>query len=288
MRFGITILPEHRWSDAEPLWRAAEELGFDHAWTYDHLTWGGLPDSPWFGTMPTLTAAAMVTSRMRLGTFVSSPNFREPVTFTRDILAVDDISRGRFIAGIGVGGDRDSQVIGQPDLGTRERVDRYEEFVQRLDTLLREDHVSYDGTYFRARDARTLPGPVQRPRPPFILAGNGPRTIRIAAARGDGWVTTGKPGDEMTWWAGLAELSERMTRALAPRERGGDFERYLSLDGGGAYALSSIGHFEDMVGRAEELGFTDVVTHWPRPDSPYAGSRDVLDEAADRFLHEHP
>ncbi|NYJ75963.1 LLM class flavin-dependent oxidoreductase [Allobranchiibius huperziae] len=284
MRFGITILPEHRWSDAAPLWRAAEELGFDHLWTYDHLTWGGLPDSPWFGTMPTLTAAAMVTSRARLGTFVSSPNFRDPVTFMRDILAVDDISAGRLIVGIGVGGDRDSQVIGQPTLSTRERVDRYEEFVTRLDTVLREDHVSYDGAYFRANDARTLPRAVQNPRPPFILAANGPRSISIAAERGNGWVTYGKPADEPTWWAGLADVSERMTCALAAREREDDFERHLNLDGGGAYALSSVEHFADMVGRAEELGFTDVITHWPRPDGPYAGSRDVLEAVADRYL----
>ena len=57
MRFGITILPEYRWSDAARRWRGAEELGFDHAWTYDHLTWDGLQDSPWYGTTPTLTAA---------------------------------------------------------------------------------------------------------------------------------------------------------------------------------------------------------------------------------------
>lgn len=287
MRFGITILPEHRWSDAESLWRAAEDLGFDHAWTYDHLTWGGLPDSPWFGTMPTLTAAAMVTSRIRLGTFVASPNFRDPVTFMRDILAVDDVSEGRFIAGLGVGGDRDAQVIGQPAVATRQRVDRYEEFVTRLDTLLREDHVSYSGDYFRANDARTLPGPVQRPRPPFILAANGPRNIRFAAQHGDGWVTTGKPGDEETWWAGVAESSRRLSQALAARERPGGFERHLSLDGGG-YALSSADHFEDMVGRADELGFTDVTTHWPRPDGPYAGSRDVLEGVAARVLADRP
>ena len=80
MRFGITILPEHRWTDAAPLWRRAEEYGFDHAWTYDHLVWAGLPDSPWFGALPTLTAAATVTSTMRLGTFVSSPNYRHPTS----------------------------------------------------------------------------------------------------------------------------------------------------------------------------------------------------------------
>ncbi len=283
MRFGVVILPEHRWQVAEPLWRAAEEMGFDHAWTYDHLTWGGLPDSPWFGTMPTLTAAAMITSRIRLGTFVSSPNFRDPVTFMRDILSVDDVSGGRFIAGIGVGGDRDAEVIGQPALATRQRVDRYEEFVTRLDTLLREDHVSYDGDYFRANDARTLPGPLQGSRPPFILAANGPRNIRFAAQHGDGWVTTGKSGSGSDWWAGIAENSDRMTQALAKLDRTDYFARHLSADGG-SYALSSVAKFEDLVGRAGELGFTDVTTHWPRPDGPYAGSLEVLEQVASRFL----
>ena len=61
MRVGLTILPEHRWSDAAPMWRAAEEMGFDHAWTYDHLVWAGLPDAPWYGTTPTLTATRTAT-----------------------------------------------------------------------------------------------------------------------------------------------------------------------------------------------------------------------------------
>ena len=105
MRFGITILPEHRWTEAAPLWRGAEEYGFDHAWTYDHLVWAGLPDSPWFGALPTLTAAATVTSTMRLGTFVSSPNYRHPYVFHRDLLTLDDISGGRLLCGLGTGGD---------------------------------------------------------------------------------------------------------------------------------------------------------------------------------------
>ena len=112
MRCGLTILPEHSWGHAAPMWRQAEELGFDHAWTYDHLVWGGLPDSPWYGTTPTLTAAAMVTTTIRLGTFVTSPNYRHPVTFMRDLLALDDISGGRLICGIGAGGDIDSAILG--------------------------------------------------------------------------------------------------------------------------------------------------------------------------------
>ena len=50
MRFGLTILPELPWSELRPRWEATEAMGFDHAWTYDHLVWGGLPDSPWYGT----------------------------------------------------------------------------------------------------------------------------------------------------------------------------------------------------------------------------------------------
>lgn len=122
MRFGIVILPEHRWSDAERRWRRAEELGFDHAWTYDHIGWRDLVDGPWFDAVPTLTAAALVTSRIRLGTHVASANFRHPVPFARQVTALDDISRGRFILGVGAGGAGfDSTVLAQPQLTGRAR-----------------------------------------------------------------------------------------------------------------------------------------------------------------------
>src|SRR5690349_2315855 len=81
MRAGITILPEYRWAEAKPRWQAAEEYGFAHAWTFDHLGWGPLVGGPWFGSVPTLSAAALVTSRIGLGFMVASPNFRHPVSF---------------------------------------------------------------------------------------------------------------------------------------------------------------------------------------------------------------
>ena len=51
IRLGVVILPEFPWSTAQSVWRRAEELGFDHAWTYDHLAWRSLRDAPWFGTV---------------------------------------------------------------------------------------------------------------------------------------------------------------------------------------------------------------------------------------------
>ncbi len=284
MRFGITILPELSWAESGPRWRAAEQLGFDHAWTYDHLVWGGLPDSPWFGTTPTLTAAAMVTGSIGLGTFVSSPNFRHPVTLHRDVQALDDISGGRFLLGIGTGGDLDSAILGGAgpggaDLSVKERVDRLQEFVDLTVRLRTEDHVTAEGRWFSAGDARTLPA---LRSVPLLLAANGPRSLRYAARVGDGWVTTGPKVDDLdVWFTALGAARDTLEQALVAAGRDpGAFPRYLNLDSSPRYSLESVELFAEMVGRAGELGFTDVVTHWPRPQPPYAGQERVLEQVA--------
>jgi alkanesulfonate monooxygenase SsuD/methylene tetrahydromethanopterin reductase-like flavin-dependent oxidoreductase (luciferase family) len=284
MRFGITILTDLPWAEAEPRWGAAEDMGFDHAWTYDHLVWGGLPESPWVGAMPTLTAAATVTSRIRLGTLVTAPNFRHPVAFQREVQALDDISAGRFLLGVGTGGDVDSRILGYPELTVKERVDRFQEFTDLLVRLRTEDHVTATGRWFSAVDARTLP-PLRDV--PLLVAGNGPRSVRYAARTGDGWVTTGGPEPTVDgWWAALDEARQTLEEALSSAGRDpATFPRYLLLDnapqfGVARYSLQSVGLFEEMAGRAAELGFTDVISHWPRAGEPYAGSVDVLEQVA--------
>ncbi|GGF47157.1 luciferase [Marmoricola endophyticus] len=278
MRIGVVVLTDLPWAEAAPRWRSCEEMGLDHAWTYDHLVWGGLPDADWRGAMPVLGAVAATTSRIGLGTFVSSPNFRHPVPLLRDVQALEDVSEGRFLLGIGTGGDRDSAILGGPDLSVRERVDRFQEMVDLLVRLRAEDHVDAEGRWFSAHDARTLP-PLRRT--PLLLAGNGPRSVRYAARTGDGWVTTGTRADSVEeWWQGHARAREVLEEALAAAGRDpASYPRYLNLDAGPSYSLESVGAFEDAVGRAEELGFTDVVTHWPRPDGPYAGDEQTLVDA---------
>jgi alkanesulfonate monooxygenase SsuD/methylene tetrahydromethanopterin reductase-like flavin-dependent oxidoreductase (luciferase family) len=289
MRYAVTILPEHPWREAAPLWRAAEELGFDCALTYDHLVWSGLQESPWFAAVPTLAAAAGVTSRIALGTFVSSPNYRHPYTFARDVLTLHDLTGGRFVCGLGTGGTLDSGILGET-LTTGERVARFHEFVPLLDRLLRADHVSAAGDRYAVRDARTLPAPV-RAEVPFLIAANGPKSLRLAATYGQGWVTTGVGGDTLDdWFAGVRGLVGRLDGILAdvvdsgarPADAG-PLTRWLSLDSSPVFSLSSLDVWDEMVGRAADLGFTDVVTHWPRPDGPYAGRLEVLDQVADRI-----
>jgi alkanesulfonate monooxygenase SsuD/methylene tetrahydromethanopterin reductase-like flavin-dependent oxidoreductase (luciferase family) len=287
MRIGIIILPDLRWAEAEHRWRRAEEYGFDHAWTYDHLGWRDLVDGPWFDAVPTLTAAAMVTSRIRLGTMVASPSARHPVHFAREVTALDDISRGRVSLGIGSGGASfDATVLGGPELSPRARFQRFAEFVELLDTLLVHDRTTWRGDYYSAVDARSTPGCVQQPRVPFIVAANGPKAARLAARFGQGWVTTGAKADDVeTWWRSVAESVGRFEEALAATGRDPDtIDRYLSLDAAPVFSLSSVAYFAEAVGRAAELGFTDVLTHWPRPSSWYAGDEAVLEAVAARVL----
>jgi alkanesulfonate monooxygenase SsuD/methylene tetrahydromethanopterin reductase-like flavin-dependent oxidoreductase (luciferase family) len=293
MRFGIIILADQRWEQSARRWRLAEQYGFDHAWTYDHLGWRSLVDSPWFDAVPTLTAAATVTARIRLGTMVASPNFRHPVSFARQLTALDDISAGRMLLGLGAGAGGtsfDTRVLGEPELTPRQRFDRYAEFAELLDLVLRTDHVTWTGDYYRAVDARNLPGCVRQPRIPFVLAANGKRSIAMAARMGDGWVTTGPPDtDRSSWWTAAAAGIRRLDDALAAIGRApGAVDRYLSLDAAGTYALSSAGYLADAAGRAGELGFTDVLTHWPRPGEPYAGDEAVLETVAADLLASRP
>jgi len=289
MRHGIVILPQDPWFEASRKWALAEELGFDHAWTYDHLSWRSLADEPWGATVPTLTAAATVTSSIRLGTFVASPNFRHPVTFAKDLATIDDVAAGRLLLGIGSGGTGfDAFVLGQPEFTPRQRHARFTEFVEGLDTLLRfetDGAISFEGEWFDAVNARMVGTPAQSPRIPFVLAANGPKGLALVAKHGQGWVTTGPDGvhgDD--WWRAVAELSSRLDAAANDAGRDpASIDRYLALDMNGTFSMSSVAAFEDETARAAELGFTDVISHWPRAEGIYAGSESVLLEVASTF-----
>jgi alkanesulfonate monooxygenase SsuD/methylene tetrahydromethanopterin reductase-like flavin-dependent oxidoreductase (luciferase family) len=291
MRFGVVILPQYDWPEAARRWRAAEEYGFDHAWTYDHLAWRGLAGERWHATIPTLTAAATVTDRIGLGTFVASPNFRHPVPFAKDIATVDQIAGGRVLLGLGSGGTGfDAYVLGQPELTPRERFARFAEFAEGLDVLLRFEApgsggVSFEGSWYTASGARMVGEPSQNPRMPLHLAADGPKALALTARLGDGWVTTaGADDDTEAWWRRAGDLSRRIDDACAVIGRDpATLARTLSLDAEARYSFESVEAFEDAVGRAAELGFTDVVSHWPREHGLYAGDESVLDEVAARL-----
>src|SRR3954468_21577999 len=146
MRIGVVVLPERTWPEQESQWRRLDEWGFHSAWTYDHLAWQSLAERDWHATVPTLPAAALVTRRIRLGTWVASPNFRHPVPFAKELMTLDNLSRGRLTLGIGSGGTGwDATALGQDPWPVRERIGRFEEFVEVLDQVLSRPATSYQG-----------------------------------------------------------------------------------------------------------------------------------------------
>ncbi|MFJ1753608.1 LLM class flavin-dependent oxidoreductase [Kitasatospora sp. NPDC088134] len=291
MRLSTVILPIHRWAEGQKIWRRAEELGFHAAYTYDHLSWRSFRDEPWFGAVPTLTAAAAATERIRLGTLVTSPNFRHPVTLAKDLITLDDVSGGRVTLGIGAGGGGfDATVLGQEAWSPKERADRFAEFLPLLDELLRNDATTREGTYYSAVEARNVPGCVQVPRVPFYVAATGPRGLRLAAEYGQGWVTYGDakgPADVPAEQAPgvIARQLEKLAVACEAKGRDiGELEKVLLQGSTLEQPLESVDAFVDWAGTYRELGITELVVHWPVPDSVFANDLGVFERIATEGL----
>lgn len=293
LRLSTVILPYRRWHEGgRDAWQRAEQLGFHTAYTYDHLSWRSFRDGPWFGAIPTLTAAAGVTERMRLGTLVTSPNFRHPVTLAKELISLDDISGGRITLGIGAGGNGfDATVLGQEPWTPRERADRFAECVSLLDRLLTEsgtNGVSYAGDFYSAHEARNIPGCVQRPRLPFAVAATGPRGLRLAARHGQAWVTTGDPklyetGTPEQSRRALRDQVEKLGKACADVGRDVHAMDRILLTGftpDRGRPLESLDAFVDFAGKHRELGFTEIVIHWPIPDSDFPANEIVFERIA--------
>lgn len=182
----------------------------------------------------------MVTSRIRLGSLAelaASGEFRAPVHGAG--LCV----RRRLVLGLGAGAggaSYDTNVSGFPALTIWERAERLAEFAELLDLLLREDRVTWRGSYYEAVGARNLPGCLQQPRVPFVIAADSPPSIALPARLAEGWVTIGHgPGadDRDAWWDSLADKIRRSDDAFTDAGRiASQVGKYVSLDASSIYA----------------------------------------------------
>jgi F420-dependent oxidoreductase-like protein len=171
--------------------RATEELGFDAFFRSDHflaMGAGGLPGPT--DSWVTLGALALQTSRIRLGTMVTAATFRLPGPLAIAVAQVDQMSGGRVDFGLGTGWfETEHTAYGIPFPGLKERFDRLEEQLAIITGLWQTPQgqtFSYSGTHYQLADSPALPKPAQRPRPPVILGGAGPRrTPRLAARYAD-------------------------------------------------------------------------------------------------------
>src|SRR5580692_5295052 len=189
MKLRIFVEPQQGASYAQQLAvaQAAEALGFDAFFRSDHfLAMGGDglpgPTDSWV----TLGGIARETERIRLGTLVTSATFRLPGLLAVQVAQVDAMSGGRVELGLGAGWyDAEHSAYGVPFPATHERMERLEEQYAILTGLWgtpEDETFSFDGRHYHLKDSPALPKPVQRPHPPLIVGGHGPkRTPRLAA-----------------------------------------------------------------------------------------------------------
>jgi len=195
--------PRAAWDRTVDVARQAERLGFESIWLFDHFTTVPRPtDEITFESFTSLAALAAVTERGRLGHIVICTAFRNPALTAKMISTMDTISGGRMDLGIGAGWKRDewlSYGYGFPE--TKERLARLGDDLEVISRMLggdRHDHATFEGKHSQVRNAINVPKPIQQPRVPIMVGGNGPNvTWRLAARLADELNVDGMSPDEV-------------------------------------------------------------------------------------------
>jgi alkanesulfonate monooxygenase SsuD/methylene tetrahydromethanopterin reductase-like flavin-dependent oxidoreductase (luciferase family) len=251
------------WPRLVARWRAYEGLGFDSIWVCDHFT-AARDDTPLFEAWTALAALATRTTRVRFGTVVSCAAFRHPALLARQAATIDHVSNGRLEIGLGAGwwGEEHAR-WGFRFPEPPERIALFREQIEVVDRLLRGEVTSYAGRTYALREAPNRPRPVQQPRPPLVLAAQGPRMLEIVARHADTWVASfGLSPDE------IAERVKVLAdRAAAVGRRPESIRRAFVwapwVDAFDPWA--SVAAFDDFVGRYRVAGITDFIFDEPSP-----------------------
>jgi F420-dependent oxidoreductase-like protein len=182
--------------------RTADDAGFDSLWTMDHFfqipITGQPPEAPLLEAYAVLAFLAAETSRIRLGTMVTSVAYRHPGVLIKAVTSIDVLSGGRVIFGVGAGApfnepppgrsprDFEAYGLGIPFPPLAERFERLEELLQIGLQMWRGDESPYEGAHYQLLRPLNSPNTIQHPHPPILIAGSGERkTLRLVAQYGD-------------------------------------------------------------------------------------------------------
>jgi F420-dependent oxidoreductase-like protein len=274
------------WTRWQRLARAVEDLGYAGLFRSDHFTNPTGPVLDALELWSSLTWLADNTSRIEFGPLVSPVSFRHPVITAWQASVVDNLAGGRLRLGVGAGWqEREHEAYGFDLLDTDRRFARFEEGLKVITRLLRsEEPVSFDGEFYRLRDAVLMPRSPRPGGPPIVIGGNGPRrTLPLAARYADEWnavfVTADKfvelnaRLDELLQEAGRPPEQVRrtlMTRAISGRTTA-DVER--KLGGESADELRTRGvivgtgpEIAEQLGNLDEAGVERVMLQWLETD----------------------
>ncbi len=259
MHYGVTIFPTEYSISTPDLARAAEDRGFESLWVSEHshipvsrrTPWPGGADLPkmYCDTLDpfvALTAAASVTSRIKLGTGICLVVERDPIHTAKQVASIDQVSGGRFLFGIGGGWNAEEMENHgtQPD----QRFKLLRERIEAMKAIWTEDEAEYHGQFVDFDPIFMWPKPVQSPHPPIHVGGGFPGGARRAIRYGDGWFPIGgRDGD-------IAERLPQFREMAREADRDPD-----------ALEVSVFGATpdEDAMARYRDAGITRVVIFLP-------------------------
>jgi probable F420-dependent oxidoreductase len=249
VKFGVSIFPADYAIDVREVGKAAEDLGFESLWFPEHTHIPASRDSAWPGgaELPreyshtldpfvALGAVAAVTSRIRLGTGICLLIERDPITTAKEVASVDLLSKGRFEFGIGGGWNLEEMLNHGTKPTLRWKVLR--ERVLAMKAIWANDEAEYHGQFVNFDPLWSWPKPVQKPHPPIVIGGDGPRTLDRVVEYGDGWMPiAGRSG---------ANLGERIAELRRMAKEAGRGHLPVSV-----FAASTK---PETIERAKELG----------------------------------
>jgi probable F420-dependent oxidoreductase len=249
MRFGVVVGAPTRLEYLEAV-RRAERLGFDVVLCSDHLELAGRHFSH-FAPIPALTAAAMATDRIRIGTSVLNQDFHHPVVLAREAASLDVLSDGRLELGLGLGwNEREYEMAGIPFDPPGTRVRRFAEYVQVVKGVMAEAPFNFSGEFFSVDAMPGEPPPLQRPHPPIMIGATRPRMLALAAREADivsvSMLQADDPSD-----ARLLEMVEQV-RAAAP-DRFASLELQLPLAATIPHAVGGVDAVRAAIGAGEHF-----------------------------------
>jgi F420-dependent oxidoreductase-like protein len=276
LSFGICTDQNLPWPTLAERWRRYEALGFDSIWDCDHLYQPSKPTGPYFEAWTLLAALATQTERVRIGVLVTCNTFRHPGLLAKEAVTVDHVSNGRLDIGLGAGWFvPEHEQFGIPFPSPGELVGRFREAVEIIDGMLRNELTTYEGRYYQLHDAPSRPLPVQRPRPPLLLAGKGPRMLKIVAEYADAWNSSGSVDEVRVWNQTLDENCAAIGRDPQAIRRGiYGWAAKLPAD-----PWASVGAFEEVIGQYRAVGVNEFIIDMPREDQS-----DVLERVATDVL----
>ena len=260
------------WERWKKIVAAVEDLGFAGLFRSDHFTNANPPDKDSLELWVSLTYLADHTERIHFGQLVSPVSFRHPAFVARQASALDDLSGGRMILGMGAGWqDREHQLYGF-DLGSvTKRMSRLEEAVEVVFKLMASDEpVNFEGNHFRIEGATLLPRPARRGGPPINIGGNGvKRTLPIAARFASVWNAIFLSPED------FRERADRLDQMLQGEGRSpSDVKKTMML---GYYPqveqehpnllTGSVEQAADQLKRFEEAGLEEVMVQWLDQDN---------------------